>query len=89
MNGEFIHIDCDIFPITSFMYINRKVIKTETVLDLKSYVLDMIEKLDVKKLNVEFFEKYSEKVIELAINEHGIVRISLKGETNETETSTK
>jgi len=82
INGDFIHINCDIFPPQSFMYRDRNVLKQEEVHDLKSYVNKMIKLLDVGSLNVELFNKYTDKVIELIINEHGIVRISLKGETD-------
>jgi len=65
------------------MYKNKVELKRENVYDLHEYVIDMIKKLDVGQLNVELFNNYLDRVVELVINEHGIIRISLKGEANE------
>ena len=85
VNGEFIHINCNIFPIHAFMYRNRQLLKDEPVEDLKSYVTNIIELVDAGTLNVELFIKYIDSVEELIINEHGIIRISLKGENYESQ----
>ena len=79
MTGEFIHVDCTIYPIMSFMYKNKFEFKREEVHDLQSYVNNMIDNLGVGELNVDYFNNYLDRVIELVINEHGILRISIKG----------
>jgi len=78
-NGEFIHIDCNIFPITSFMYRDRTILKTESVYNLKEYVINLIDKLDVGNMNLDLMQKNIDDVLELILNEKGIVCISLKG----------
>ena len=78
-NGDFIYINCDLFPITSFMYRNRIILKQESVYGLHEYVSKMIKLMGVDSLNLNIVEEHESDVLELVMNEKGIVKISLKG----------
>lgn len=77
-NGDFIYINCNIFPITSFMYRDRKILKQESVYELYNYVENLISIMNTESLNLNILKKYEDNVLELIINEKGIVKISLK-----------
>jgi len=79
-NGEFIHINCTLFPITSYMYKDRIILKKETTYDLKGYVTNIIYEMKIGSMNQKLFEDNIDDVLELIIKEQGIVCISLKGE---------
>jgi hypothetical protein len=76
--GDFIYINCNVFPITSYMYSNSKVFKQEDVYDLEEYVVKLIDKLNLGNENLYIFKKYSSCVEELIMNEKGIVKLSIK-----------
>lgn len=77
-NGDFIYINCDIFPIMSFMHRDRTIIKQESVYNLYEYVSNILNLIDAKKTNLKLLELYESDVIEIIMNENGIVKISLK-----------
>ena len=78
-NGDFIHINCKLFPITCYMYRDRTILKKESVYNLEEYVINLIDKLNIDNLNLELMQKNIDDVLELILNEKGIVCISLKG----------
>lgn len=77
-SGDFMYINAQLFPMTSFMFRNRDVLKKEEFYDLKEYVLNISKKLDLGQENMKLFENNYKDVLELVMNEKGIVKIALK-----------
>ena len=77
-NGEFIYINCIIYPMTAYFYKDRTILKKDEFYDLDKYITEISNKLSLGSLNVKVLAENLSKVLELVMNEKGIVKLSLK-----------
>lgn len=80
INGEFVYINCDIFPMTAFFYRDRTVLQKKEFYDLPEYFSELTKMLGIESKNLEFVQRNHQEILEVIMNEDGIVKISLKGE---------
>lgn len=80
ISGQFIYVNCDVFPMTAIFYKDRIELKKDEFYDVKEYFNSLVSSLKLDIKNAYFVDKYAEEIIEFALNENAIIKISLKGE---------